>query len=165
MSSLDDIPIRVEPALTGPESSARSYGNALPILSEVRHALARLANGGEPTRIDLAAMPFGPGDEDRLMALLGQGEVTATVDALGPTHIRETRFAGVWIVDYANTEGQRVALHIEVAEVPQILCAQGADLADALAELERQIAETAAAADSDYSVPAAGDPGRATPND
>jgi hydrogenase-1 operon protein HyaF len=163
MPSLDDIPIRVEPAPGG--GGARGFGNALPILSEVRHALARLAESGESTRIDLAAMPFGPGDEERLMALLGQGEVSATVDALGPTRIRETRFPGVWIVDYANADDQRVALHIEVAEVPQILCSQRADLPDALAELDRQIAASATAAESDRSAPAAGDPGRAAPSD
>jgi hydrogenase-1 operon protein HyaF len=151
MPSLDDIPIRIEPAAGGGGTSASNYGNALPILSEVRHALARLVATGESTRIDLAALPFGPGDEDRLMELLGQGEVTATVDALGPTRIRETRFSGVWIVDYANADDQRVALHIEVAEVPQILCAQSADLADGLAELDRRIGGGAGASGADAS--------------
>jgi len=140
MPSLDDIPVRLEAGATGPQDS-RSFGHVLPILSEVRAALARLADTGEPGRIDLAGMPFGPGDEERLMALLGEGEVTATVEAMGPTHIRETRFPGVWVVDYANAEGQRVALHIEIAAAPQILCAQPADLPDALAELDAQIGD------------------------
>jgi hydrogenase-1 operon protein HyaF len=164
MPSLDDIPIRIEPPASGAGGSGRSYGNALPILSEIRHALARLADGGEPTRIDLAALPFGPGDEERLMALLGEGEVTATVDALGPTHVRETRFPGVWIVDYANTDDQRVALHIEVAEVPQILCAQRADIADALTEVDRTIADATTAGEPNDR-PDAPEPGPDTPND
>lgn len=141
MSGLDDIPIRVEPGTVSP----RTYGNALPILSEIRHALARLADGGEPTRIDLAAMPFGPGDEARLMDLLGRGEVSATIDALGPTRIHETRFPGVWVVEYTNTDSQRMALQIEVDETPLILRTPRADLPDSLAALDACIADAAPA--------------------
>jgi hydrogenase-1 operon protein HyaF len=131
MSTLDQIPIRVESA-----PPSRDFGNALPILHEIRHAVARLKETGEPTRIDLAAMPFGPGDEDRLLALLGAGEVSAIIDALGPTRIHETRFPGVWLVDYANADDQRVALQIEVDTVPQILRTQQADLDDSLEALD-----------------------------
>lgn len=141
MAQLADIPIRIEQ----PEAEPGHFGNALPILNEIRHALARLAEQGEPTRIDLAAMPFGPGDEDRLMALLGQGEVEAKVDALGPTRIWETRFSGVWVLDYANVEGERIALQIEVDEVPQLLRTQGDDIKDSLAALDAAVASAAAA--------------------
>ncbi len=55
--------------------------NTLPLLNEVRHALKRLVRTGESTIIDLRAIPFGPGDEERLLDLLGQGEVMATLDA------------------------------------------------------------------------------------
>jgi hydrogenase-1 operon protein HyaF len=138
MTSLDDIPVRVEGRTTAGE-----FGNALPILSEVRHALARLIEAGEPTQIDLGAMPFGPGDEDRLMALLGRGEVSATIDALGPTRIRETAFGGVWVVEYLNADEQRVALHLEIDEVPRMLRCQPGDLADALAAMDERIAAEA----------------------
>ena len=118
----------------------------MPILSEIRHALARLAETGEPTCIDLAAMPFGPGDEDRLMELLGRGEVQASVDALGPTRIWETRFPGVWVLDYANADDQRIALQIEVDEVPRILRAQRPDLNDSLIALDARLKAAADAA-------------------
>ncbi|MGD2019579.1 MAG: hydrogenase expression/formation C-terminal domain-containing protein [Thiohalocapsa sp.] len=136
MASIGDIPVQVEGAPAAPAE----YGNALPVLSEVRHALAQLVDGGEPTQIDLGAMPFGPGDEDRLMALLGSGEVTASVNALGLTRIQETAYRGVWIVEYLNTDDQRVALHLEIATVPQLLRSPPADLSDALAALETQLA-------------------------
>jgi len=136
MTSLGDIPVKVEGA-----APAKDFGNALPVLSEVRHALARLIEAGEPTQIDLGAMPFGPGDEERLMALLGIGEVTATVDALGPTRIRETAFGGVWIVEYLNAEEQRVALHLEIDEVPRMLRPQPGDLDDALAAIDARLAQ------------------------
>ncbi len=135
MSKLTDIPIQVEQ--TPPPS--RDFGNALPILGEIRHAVARLAETGEATRIDLAAIPFGPGDEDRLLELLGRGEVEATVDALGPTRIWETQFPGVWLVDYANADDQRLALQVEVDEVPQILRTQRPDLADSLSALDARL--------------------------
>jgi hydrogenase-1 operon protein HyaF len=141
MVELGDIPIRI----VQPEAAPRQFGNALPILNEIRHALARLAEQGEPTRIDLAAMPFGPGDEERLMTLLGRGEVEAKVEALGPTQIWETRFPGVWVLDYANADGERIALQIEVDEVPQMLRAQRDDIQDSLAALDAALASATAA--------------------
>ncbi len=141
MAQLADIPIRIEQ----PEAESGQFGNALPILNEIRHAVARLAEQGEPTRIDLAAMPFGPGDEERLMALLGQGEVEAKVDALGPTRVWETRFPGVWVLDYANVDGERIALQIEVDEVPQLLRTQEDDIKDSLAALDAALASATAA--------------------
>ncbi len=136
MTSLGDIPVTV----IGPATTL-NFGNALPVLSEVRQALARLMETGEPAQIDLGAMPFGPGDEERLMQLLGSGEVTATVDALGSTRIRETAFGGVWIVEYLNADEQRVGLHLEIDEVPRMLRPQPGDLADALAAIDARLAE------------------------
>lgn len=141
MTELDDIPIHIEQ----PEAEPQQFGNALPILNEIRHALARFAEQGEPTRIDLAAMPFGPGDEERLMDLLGRGEVEASVDALGPTRVWETRFPGVWVLDYANVDGERIALQIEIDEVPQMLRTQRADITDSLAALDAAVASASAA--------------------
>ncbi|MGB5834738.1 MAG: hydrogenase expression/formation C-terminal domain-containing protein [Thiohalocapsa sp.] len=154
MSKLDDIPIRVE------QPWRQDFGNALPILSEIRHALARLAKTGQSTCIDLAAVPFGPGDEERLLELLGCGEVQASIDALGPTRIWETRFPGVWVLDHSNTEHRRIAFQIEVDEVPQILRTQGADLDASLMALDARLEAAADAfsqahnADSDLGIPA-----------
>lgn len=141
MAELADIPIQIGQRDCNPSQ----YGNAMPILSEIRHALARLAEQGEPTRIDLAAMPFGPGDEERLLNLLGRGEVEANVEALGPTQIWETRFAGVWVLDYANVEGERIALQIEVDTIPQLLRADPTDVQNAVSALAAELATLTAA--------------------
>lgn len=114
-------------------------GNALPILHEVRHALQRLIATGEATQIDLNSIPFGPGDQERLTGLLGIGEVSATIEALGKTLIQETAIPGVWLVDHQNAEGQRLALHIEIATTPGILAAQPEDLATAIAALDTRL--------------------------
>lgn len=132
MSGLHSIPIRVE----SDPSRSTDRGNAIPVLYEARHALGRLIAVGEETRIDLNAIPFGPGDEERLADLLGTGEVSACVEALGTTRVRETAVPGVWLVDYRNAEGERLALHLEIARIPEILRTQPEDLATALATLD-----------------------------
>jgi hydrogenase-1 operon protein HyaF len=115
--------------------------NTLPILHQVRHALARLAESGERTVIDLQAIPFGPGDEEQLLRVLGQGEVSAEIRALGPTRVSETAYAGVWLVDYRDSEEARLALQIEVAEIPDILKSPVEDVAEAAERLSQRLRE------------------------
>jgi len=135
MSGLEHIAVSVDPGVP----PAREWGNALPILHEIRHGLQRLASAGEPTVIDLRAIPFGPGDEERLLALLGQGEVRATIEALGTTRIRESGIPAVWLIDHYNGEGERVALHIEINRIPDILCTQAEDIAEAVSQLDARL--------------------------
>ncbi len=113
----------------------------LPVLHQIRHALELLVATGEETRIDLTAMPFGPGDLERLTELLGRGEVTASVDALGPTLVQETAIPGVWRVDYRDADDRRLTLQIEIAPVPEILRAHPQDLAEAVAMLDSRLDE------------------------
>jgi hydrogenase-1 operon protein HyaF len=91
------------------------------------------------TTIDLQSVPFAPGDQQRLLSFLGDGEVTVLIDALGKTHIRESEFPGVWIVDHYNPDNQRIALQIEVAESPKIMRAQSADVDAGLMRLEQEL--------------------------
>lgn len=137
---LPDIPV----SRGSPAAPVTDFGHAPAILRELQHALARLAAGGEPTRIDLTALPFGPGDEARLLAVLGRGEVSATIDALGPTLVWETRFPGVWVLDYQDADGRRLGLQLEVDQVPAILRTPPADLADSAAALAAVLDELAA---------------------
>jgi len=120
------------------------WGNTLPLLHEIRHALQRLIETGAPSAIDLRALPFGPGDEAQLLAILGQGEVTIAIEALGPTRIWETAYTGVWVVEHCNTEGARIALCIEVTHVPEILLSQPGDLDRALIALDGALAASPA---------------------
>jgi hydrogenase-1 operon protein HyaF len=122
--------------------------NCVPVLHEIRHALERLRQTGEPTIIDLTAMPFGPGDEGGLFDALGSGEVSATVAALGETRIRETSYAGVWIVEHLSVEERRLALHVEVADVPFLLKTPAEDLEAAQRRLDAWLEELAADRDT-----------------
>ena len=131
MTTPVDIKVEVE--------SASFHHNALPVLHQVRHALARLSASGESAVIDLSAIPFGPGDEERLLQVLGKGEVEATVNALGPTRVRETAYPGVWLVDYLDEHEVRVAFRIEVTHVPAILRSQPEDVVDSITRLEERL--------------------------
>jgi hydrogenase-1 operon protein HyaF len=135
MSALDNIDI-VAPQ--GPHT-AGEWGNTLPLLHEIRHALTRLARTGESTLIDLLAMPFGPGDEEQLFLTLGRGEVEASIHALGATKVWETQYPGVWVVDHYNGDRQRVALHVEVTKIPHILLSQQQDIDDAIPRLDARL--------------------------
>ena len=114
------------------------YGNVRPLLNEVLHAIDRLLDTGEPTTIDLAGLPFGPGELEHLEATLGEGELAARLDALGTSRIRETAFPGVWWLEHRNAHDEIVGRYIEITHVPEILSSQDADIAAGRARLEEQ---------------------------
>jgi hydrogenase-1 operon protein HyaF len=135
MQRLQDIAITIAP----PTGTLNNHANAIPILHEIHHALQRFATDGVPCCIDLRALPFGPGDEEALLKLLGRGEISLTMDSLGKSTIWETAFSGVWIVDHNNAEGERIALQVEIGSIPQIVLSQQLDIIDAIGRLEKQL--------------------------
>lgn len=128
-AALDAIAVKIE----------RASGNVPPLLHEIRHALALLLDHGESTCIDLKSMPLAPGEEDRIVAALGSGEVHAEVDALGLSEIAETAFPGVWVVSHCDERGAIQARFIEVTQVPDVLRSQHSDIADGLARLTTRL--------------------------
>ena len=128
MTSLSDIEVQVE-AL---------HGNVQPILNEVLHALDRLIDTGEATTIDLAGLPFAPGELEALEASLGSGEVSAQLDALGTSSIRETVYPGVWWIEHRNVYDEVVGRYLEITRMPEILSSQIADICAGRARLGEQ---------------------------
>jgi hydrogenase-1 operon protein HyaF len=127
---------------SGNEAGARQYpfhGNVRPLLNEVLHAVDRLLETGEPTTIDLAGLPFGPGELEHLEATLGMGELSAKLDALGTSRIRETAFPGVWWLEHRNVHDEIVGRFIEITRTPEILSSQEADIIAGRARLEDQL--------------------------
>ncbi|MGI9247527.1 MAG: hydrogenase expression/formation C-terminal domain-containing protein [Woeseiaceae bacterium] len=118
MTSVDEIGVQVE----------AMHGNVRPILNEVIHALDRLLEDDTPTTIDLAGLPFAPGELDELEATLGNGELVATLDALGSSRIRETTYPGVWWIEHRNVHNEVVGRYLEVTRLPEILSSQDADI-------------------------------------
>lgn len=120
-------------------SAGYSTGNVTPILNEVRHALARLIESGEPTTIDLRAIPLGPGEEERIEERLGVGEVGIHVDALGPSRIRETALSGVWLVVHYNADEEILGKFIEITRMPEIAMSPRDDMRECLETLSRSL--------------------------
>ena len=106
--------------------------NVKPILHEIRHALKKLLDSGGSSIIDLRSIPLAPGEEEAIIETLGHGEVHARLDALGPSEIYETQYAGVWIVTHYNESDSIVSRFIEVIEIPDVLKSQDEDVEQAL---------------------------------
>jgi hydrogenase-1 operon protein HyaF len=113
--------------------------NVKPILHEIRHALDKLLSTGETTIIDLRSIPLAPGEEDSIIETLGQGEVQARLDALGPSEISETQYAGVWLVTHYNDSDDIVSRFIEITELPDVLKSQREDVQYALDKLATEL--------------------------
>ncbi len=129
MTALDGIAVKVELAT----------GNVEPLLHEIRHALKRVAEGKEGTIIDLRALPLAPGEEERIEAVLGEGEVRAELDTLGRTVFQETSYSGVWLVTHRNTEKAVLTRFIEVTRMPELLKSQRADIERGISRLEAEL--------------------------
>lgn len=115
-------------------------GNVTPLMHQIRHALHQLLEQGEVSIIDLRSLPMGPGEEARLLAALGQGEVQVHLSVLGPSEIIETQYPGVWLVTHHNSEGETIGKFIEVCEFPAIGLSQPEDIQAGLQRLEEQLA-------------------------
>lgn len=109
--------------------------NVKPLLHEVKHALDNLIETGHTTIIDLRSIPLAPGEEDKILNTLGQGEVKAQLNALGLSEIIETQYAGVWTVTHYNDEQEIISRFIEVTTMPEILCSQTEDIMAAYSRL------------------------------
>lgn len=113
--------------------------NVQPLLHEIRHALAQFLESGSTSSIDLRSIPLAPGEEERLLAELGEGEIHAQLSALGPSEIIETRFPGVWLVTHSNAQDEIIGRFVEICEIPQIMMAQTDDIRDGLEQLASQL--------------------------
>ena len=135
--ALKAIGVKVEPASV--EEIDAFTLNVVPLLHEVRHALGRLLESGEPTTIDLGAIPLAPGEFEKIDAALGTGEVKVALDAMGPSQIYETQFSGVWRITHFNAADEVVGRFVEVTRIPEILLAQETDVRIGLDLLSRKL--------------------------
>lgn len=117
-------------------STEVSSGNIPPLLHEIRHALEALSNNGTRNIIDLKGIPLAPGEQEAIIATLGEGEVCAELQSLGRSEIRETSFPGVWLVTHYDEQGDLKARFIEITHMPDILESQAPDIAAGLARME-----------------------------
>ena len=109
--------------------------NVQPLLHEIKHALEKLLSTGATSIIDLRSIPLAPGEEETILNTLGRGEIRAQLDALGPSEIIETLYAGVWIVTHYNDDNEMIGRFIEITTVPDIVCSQNEDVSNAFDRL------------------------------
>lgn len=109
--------------------------NVQPLLHEIKHALEQLLNTGETSVIDLRSIPLAPGEEETILDTLGRGEIKAELNALGPSEIIETQYAGVWIVTHFNDDNDIIGRFIEITTIPDIVCSQNEDVSEAFSRL------------------------------
>jgi hydrogenase-1 operon protein HyaF len=133
MSAIEKIGIKVI------ETADLPTGNVRALLQELTGLLDAWLNRGEPASIDLRSLPLTRGDYDELEAVLGSGAVTASVEAIGPSEVRETRYPAVWRVTHRNEAGEIVADLLEVCDTPAILRSPAEDAADGLIRLKEAL--------------------------
>ena len=131
--NLKDIPIYVQ------AGEDFSVGNIRALLAEIAARLEKLVSDGETGMVDLNSLPLAPSEYEQLRQTLGQGEVSARIEAIGPSEIIETRYPGVWWVTHYNVEGDIVADMIEIAHIPEILKSQPVDISEGLELLRVQL--------------------------
>jgi hydrogenase-1 operon protein HyaF len=107
----------------GPSLSAEANlgASAQAILAEIEACALRFAETGEENSIDLRCLKSMPQERDILLTLLGRGEVSAIVEALGLTEIHETAVPCVWWVRHRNADEEIVGELIEIAEIPEVM--------------------------------------------
>lgn len=129
--TLQDISIKVE--------EAYSIGNLRALLAEIAARLEKLVRDGAPGCIDLNGLPLAPGEYEQLRQTLGQGEVSARIEAIGASEIIETRYPGVWWVTHYNVEGDIVADMLEITAIPEIIKSQPEDVRAGLERLKARL--------------------------
>ncbi len=146
MEQIENISIETEslsqPAGAGATCTPCSVptGNLFPILYEIRHALSNWLDNGVTHAIDLGSIPMAPNEETELLETLGQGEIRATLSALGDSEVFETGIAGVWLVTHRNEDDALVGRFIEICHIPEILKSQTEDARYALQALDNLLA-------------------------
>ena len=151
MSRLSEIAIRLEgaiPPAAVPERRGGLGGGVAAILTELAARLESLSVNGTTALIDLRSLPMSATDRGELLEALGQGEVTATLDAQGTSTLRETAFSGIWWTVHRDRDNAITSELLEVSMVPQILAAHPDDISLAAAALRRRIGAAVAAPQS-----------------
>ena len=118
MNPFNDIAIEVAD-ITAPDNDLTD--NVKAILFEINALQENFVNNSQSGIIDLRTLPMLPGEYNMLKQILGEGEVNATLNTLGSSHIMETALTGVWWVTHNDETGDPLAEFIEITEIPEIL--------------------------------------------
>lgn len=143
MKGIESIPVTV--VSTSPQRDATDM--ALPLLHELAAMLETLLATGEENSIDLRRAPLDPTDRARLAEILGQGELSASLDCLGSTRIQETAITGVWWITHCDAQDRVVGEFIEVTSCPEILRSSQQEVRSGLSRLRTRLSEQTVSTD------------------
>lgn len=133
MQHLADIKVAID-------NPSLETGNLPGILSEIQYALEELLNTKtrqqNTHKIDLRAMPWSVGEEQKLEEILGQGEVKIELNSLGKSIFQETSYSGVWLITHYNEENELISKIVEITYLPDMVLAQQEDIKSALDRLK-----------------------------
>lgn len=96
-------------------------GPALALLERLHQALAAHRVEDPPVVIDLSDLDEA--NRQMIEETLGEGEVSAMISGPLAGRIQETRLAGVWRVRSVGPHGRLERDHLEVADLPGLICA------------------------------------------
>lgn len=138
MSEFQKIPVVI--TSTFPEQQGVT-SNVRALLTEISTMLATLINENNTNSIDLHSLPLLPGEYETIKTILGKGEITASLNSLGSSHIYETVLPGVWWIIHDNENTGRMTEVIEITRIPSILKSQHMDIEAAHTALQQQLQE------------------------
>ena len=97
--------------------------NAYALLYEIVDCLRRLLEDGQPSRIELDAIPLSEADLDVLRENLGEGPIQAEVvdEDDGIVQISETGIAGVWWLVELDADEVVRGEYLEVNTLPEVM--------------------------------------------
>lgn len=111
----------MRPAMPTLTVEAVRGASAQAIISEIETCATRFAASGESDSIDLRFLKTMPEEREMLASLLGRGEVSVVVSALGRTEIHETAIPCVWWIRHCNSENEAVGELIEITDIPEMI--------------------------------------------
>ena len=133
--ALADIKVQVE---TPQYQQEYETGNLQSILSEIKFALEQLLEQKKTHIIDLRAMPWSAGEEEKLEKYLGRGEISVEMNAFGKSLFYETQFNGIWIITHYNPDDEIISKLIEITYMPEMIISQEDDVKDSLERIGKQ---------------------------
>jgi len=111
--------------------------NAPAVLTELLDKASVAASDTPPHVVNLTLLPQTPEDLAFLEHVLGSGAVRVLSRGYGNCRITATATAGIWWVQYFNSQDALVLNTIEVVHVPEVARAAPEDLADSAVRLDR----------------------------
>lgn len=128
------------PVPTEADGVPDEMNNALSILVELSALLDRYRRDGSPGIINLSLLPLSEAEVEFLDERLGRGPVDILSRAYGKCQIISTCTRDVWWVRYYNSMNTLILNTLEVAKVPEVVCAAPEDLADSAERLDEILA-------------------------